>query len=74
MLPVAVTGRRTWPADPDEVRDILRDQLGPAWLVTYTGSTGRFRAERDHASGHTTVEAADPDAVCAVVDAYFDRE
>ena len=69
-----VTARRSWPADPLQARDTLRAELGPAWCVSYTRNSGRFRAVRGHESGCSTVEATDPGALMAAVETYFDEE
>ena len=65
---------RSWPTDPEQARATLCAELGPAWCVSYANNSGRFRAVRGRATGCSSVEAADPAALFAAVEAYFDDD
>jgi hypothetical protein len=69
-----VLARRSWPSDPEQVRDTLCAELGPSWCVSYARNSRRFRAVRGHETGCSTVEAADPAALIAAVNTYFDDD
>ncbi|MFC7533121.1 hypothetical protein [Actinoplanes sp. GCM10030250] len=65
---------RSWPADPERASESLRAELGPAWCVSYAGNNGHFRAVRGRPTGSSSVEATDPAALFAAIEAYFDFE